>query len=62
MESNSEPGKINVSHQTYEIIKDAFECEYRGEIPVKNRGQMKMYFVKESKLRMSKVNSKTAIV
>jgi class 3 adenylate cyclase len=62
MESNSEPGKINVSHQTYEIIKDAFECEYRGEIPVKNRGEMKMYFVKESKSRMSKVDSKTAII
>lgn len=46
MESNSEPGKINVSENTYLLIKDDFECEYRGEIDVKNKGMMKMYFVK----------------
>jgi class 3 adenylate cyclase len=45
MESNSEPGKINVSENTYELIKDRFDCDYRGEIEVKNRGTMKMYFV-----------------
>ena len=49
MESNSEPGRINISENTYEIIKDNFECEYRGEIKTKNRGMMKMYFVNESK-------------
>ncbi len=46
MESNSEPGKINVSENTYELIKDTFDCVYRGEIAVKNKGMMKMYFVK----------------
>jgi len=45
MESNSEPGRINISDHTHQIIKDDFDCEYRGEISVKNRGQMKMYFV-----------------
>lgn len=45
MESNSEAGKINISENTYELIKDDYDCEYRGEIDVKNRGQMKMYFV-----------------
>ena len=49
MESNSEPGKINVSENTYEIIKDTFNCEYRGKIKAKNRGMMKMYFVNEAK-------------
>ena len=49
MESNSEPGKINVSANTYELIKDEFDCEYRGEIEVKNRGLMKMYFVNDKK-------------
>lgn len=46
MESSSEPGKINISENTFALIKDSFECEYRGEIDVKNRGSMKMYFVK----------------
>ncbi|MCO4822845.1 MAG: adenylate/guanylate cyclase domain-containing protein, partial [Flavobacteriaceae bacterium] len=45
MESNSNPGRINISEMTYNIVKSQFDCEYRGEIAVKNRGQMKMYFV-----------------
>jgi adenylate cyclase len=49
MESNSIPGRINISENTYALIKDDYECEYRGEIAVKNRGMMKMYFVKGRK-------------
>lgn len=49
MESNSEPGKINVSENTYQLIKAHFDCEYRGEIDVKNKGMMKMYFVIQPK-------------
>jgi class 3 adenylate cyclase len=45
MESNSEPGKINISENTYELVKEDFACEYRGEIEAKNRGKLKMYFV-----------------
>lgn len=45
MESNSEPGKINVSHNTYELIKNDYDCEFRGVLAVKNRSDMKMYFV-----------------
>ncbi|MHA7128787.1 adenylate/guanylate cyclase domain-containing protein [Algoriphagus namhaensis] len=46
MESNSEEGKINLSGTTYEIIKDDFECEYRGSIDIKNRGIWEMYYLK----------------
>ncbi len=45
MESNSEAGRINISDNTYQIVKSDFDCEYRGEIEVKNRGHMKMYFI-----------------
>ncbi|WP_052172409.1 adenylate/guanylate cyclase domain-containing protein [Psychroserpens jangbogonensis] len=45
MESNSEAGRINISENTYQIVKSDFDCEYRGELAVKNRGYMKMYFV-----------------
>lgn len=51
MESTSAPGKINVSEYTYELIRDEFECEFRGEIAVKNRGMMKMFFVKDNVAR-----------
>lgn len=45
MESSSMPGRINLSETTYEIIKNDFNFEYRGEIEVKNRGALKMYFL-----------------
>ncbi len=45
MESNSEPGKINISDNTYQLIKDQYQCSFRGELEAKNKGMMKMYFV-----------------
>ena len=45
MESNGEIDKINISESTYELIKNNFECQDRGEIEVRNKGKMKMYFV-----------------
>lgn len=47
MESMSKPGRVNLSETTYQEIKDEFACEYRGEIEVKNMGQLKMYFLAE---------------
>jgi len=45
MESNSDPGKINISDNTYQLVKNQYKCTYRGEIQAKNKGMMKMYFV-----------------
>lgn len=45
MESNGEPGRVNISAQTYNIIKDRFICCYRGKIMAKNVGEVDMYFV-----------------
>lgn len=45
IQSNCEPGFVNISAVTYEHIKDFFDCQYRGEIEMKNRGQMPMYYV-----------------
>lgn len=53
MESSGVPGKINISHQTYEMIKDYFDCEYRGEIEAKYIGIVKMYFVNKLKKEYS---------
>ena len=49
METMSETGRINISNNTYQLIKSDFDCEYRGEIEAKNRGKIKMYFVKGRK-------------
>lgn len=45
MEQNSEPGKINISGSTYELIKDKFTFVPRGKIDAKNMGMINMYFV-----------------
>jgi hypothetical protein len=45
MESSGEAGKINISGTTYEFVKDFFDCEYRGKMPVKYKGELEMYFV-----------------
>jgi class 3 adenylate cyclase len=45
VETCSEEGKVNISGTTYEIVKDYFDCTYRGKISVKNKGELDMYFV-----------------
>lgn len=45
LEAAGEPGRINTSVETYGLIKDRFSCEYRGEIVVKGKGALPMYFV-----------------
>ncbi len=51
MESSSKTSLINISESTYNLIKDEFECEHRGKFPVKNMGEVDMYFVKERILK-----------
>lgn len=45
MEQNSEVGKVNISGETYSLVKDFFECTHRGKIAAKSKGQIDMYFV-----------------
>lgn len=49
IEGASVEGKINVSAITRELIKNTFSTEYRGEIEVKNKGAVAMYFVNGKK-------------
>ena len=45
MESSGEPGKVNISGSTYELVKNDFTCTYRGKIQAKNKGEVDMYFL-----------------
>jgi class 3 adenylate cyclase/TPR repeat protein len=45
MESSGIPGKVNISGETYQLIKDKFSCTYRGKIKAKNKGEIDMYIV-----------------
>ena len=53
MEFSGTPGKINISNATYELVKDFFDCEYRGEVDAKNKGKVRMYFVNRIKSEYS---------
>jgi class 3 adenylate cyclase len=53
MESNSVAGKINVSENTYQHLKEKHPFSYRGEIQAKNDQLLKMYYAEE------KMNEKT---
>ena len=45
MEATGEPGKVNISEQTYELVKKDFKCTPRGKVTAKNIGEVEMYFV-----------------
>ncbi len=45
MESNSDAGKINISETTHDLVKEYFDCQSRGEISVKGKGKLAMYYV-----------------
>ncbi|MBL7782658.1 MAG: adenylate/guanylate cyclase domain-containing protein, partial [Saprospiraceae bacterium] len=45
IEQAGEGGKINISGEAYELIRDSFPCTYRGKIAAKNKGEIDMYFV-----------------
>ena len=45
MEESGQVGKINISGSTYALIKEDFNCFYRGKVQAKNKGEVDMYFV-----------------
>ena len=45
MEQSSEAGKVNISDATHALVGSRFECSFRGEVAVKGKGLMGMYFV-----------------
>ena len=45
MESSGEPGRVNISGSTYQAVKEFFDCQHRGKIEAKNKGEIDMYFV-----------------
>ncbi|MDZ4707202.1 MAG: adenylate/guanylate cyclase domain-containing protein [Saprospiraceae bacterium] len=45
LEAGGAADRVNISGTTYELVKSVFKCQYRGKIPIKNKGEMDMYFV-----------------
>ena len=49
MEQRSEVGQVNISGETFALVQDAFDCEFRGRVEVKNKRKYDMYFVTKAK-------------
>ncbi|MCT4613251.1 MAG: HD domain-containing protein [Marinifilaceae bacterium] len=52
MESAGEIGRINISEETYKLVKNFFVVEARGELPIKYYGNVEMYFIKSVNPKM----------
>jgi class 3 adenylate cyclase len=53
VETVSDNGTILISVMTYELVKEFFDCEYFGKLPVKYKGDLQMYKVKGLKPEFS---------
>lgn len=47
MESCSEVGQVSISKATFELVKDHFDCEYKGKVAAKNIGEVDVFWVKQ---------------
>ncbi len=45
LETSCEVGKVNISGQVYQHIKNLFNCSYRGKVETKGKGKIEMYYV-----------------
>ena len=45
MESHGTPGRIQISRTTYDLLADEFECEPRGTITVKGKGEVEAWYL-----------------
>jgi len=45
MESHGTPGRIQITRATYELLKHDFECEPRGIVAVKGKGDMETWYL-----------------
>jgi class 3 adenylate cyclase len=53
VEAVSDNGSILISVMTYELVKEFFDCEYFGKLPVKYKGDLQMYRVSGLKSEFS---------
>jgi adenylate cyclase len=45
MESHGTPGRIQITRATYELLADEFECQPRGTIAVKGKGEVEAWYL-----------------
>jgi guanylate cyclase len=49
MECHGQAGRVHITAETYELIKEEFRCESRGSLAVKGKGEMQTWFVESAR-------------
>lgn len=49
MESHGQAGTVQITKATYDLVKDDFECEPKGTVHIKGKGEMEIWHVLGSK-------------
>jgi guanylate cyclase len=60
MESHGTPGRIQITRATYERVSDAFECEPRGTIAIKGKGEVEAWYLLGPKADRTSVSASSA--
>jgi len=58
MQSHGEVGKIQITRDTYELVKADFECEYIGKIDIKGKGKMEAWHLLARKVERSRSHAR----
>jgi adenylate cyclase len=45
MESHGAPGRIQITRATYELLRDEFDCEPRGVVEIKGKGELETWYL-----------------
>ncbi len=45
MERRGIPGKVNITSDTYKLVKDCFDCEFFNEVEIVGNGKIGMYLI-----------------
>jgi guanylate cyclase len=45
MQTEGLPGRIQITRETYELLKDEFVCEPRGTVAIKGKGEMETWYL-----------------
>ena len=53
-ESSGAAGRINISGAVENLVREFFECEYRGKVAAKHKGEIDMYFVNGIRVELSR--------
>jgi guanylate cyclase len=45
MESQGTPNRVQITRATFELLQDEFDCEHRGMVEVKGKGEMETWYL-----------------